>query len=1006
MLTRQFYDWEMRGRGWRVFSYPVRLEPPFRGLYYYDTVPGAVEDDGRVPSFFGKLFGNSGGDGTKKTDDLEAEYLAQIAEMDEPVVCDHLEEEFIELQLILPKEQKVAKPFVDRLVASATYCTNPISFEVVGTPNEVVVQMSATERDLPQLRQQLRAFFPDSHFLEVSNGFLERAWGSGEGRSQIADFGLSNEFMIPLATVLNLDLDPLLSIVGALNELEYDEVGVFQVLFQKVKSNWGSEIMDSVRFRDGKPVFSDAPEMVALAKQKIGSQLYAAVVRVAAKAPDAERVWRIVRGIAAGMAQLSTPMSNELIPLSNEGYDRESHEQAMMRRWSFRCGMILNLDELVSLVHPPSISVRAGKLHRAVEVCKAAPSSTRGHSFVIGHNTYQQTTTPVTLSNDQRTRHVHLVGSSGSGKSTLLLNLIKQDLDSGQCLCVIDPHGDLIDEVVGNLPENRIDDVVLFDPSDSEFPIGFNILHANSPLEKAILSSDLIAIFRRMSTSWGDVMDSVLANALLAFIESTRGGTLFDLKRFLVEKEFRAEFLESVTDETVRYFWEKEFDLLAGRPQSSILIRLDAFLRQSLIRNIVCQKENKLDFRHIMDEGKVLLIKLSQGLIGEENAYLLGTMLVSRIYQSALTRQDSRERPHFWLYLDEFHHFVTPSMERVLSGTRKYHLGLVLAHQEFRQLQSRSQEVASSVLSNCYTRICFRLGDADSVKFADGFSYFDSKALQNLGIGEAIARVGRADHDFNLAVTQVPPISEDAARRRKDRATLHSRTLFSRARADVEAEISAARPLRVPPGRKKQPTPEYGGAEKPFESPGNAAKGSPTGQVEVSGEHRYLQDIIKRIGEDNGFIATLEKPVFGGVGKIDVACERDGCRIACEVALSNATEYELRNIQKCLAAGFDWVVVISPDPRHLKNIRNRADLILARGHQSRVLFLEPENFHLFLQRLGEHEKRPDAEPQRIKGYEVKTLFKETSKSEKDSKRRVIMDVLSRALRRRKGPDNE
>src|SRR5205085_10838865 len=131
-----------------------------------------------------------------------------------------------------------------------------------------------------------------------------------------------------------------------------------------------------------------------------------------------------------------------------------------------------------------------------------------------------------------------------------------------------------------------------------------------------------------------------------------------------------------------------------------------------------CQKDNKLDFRGIMDTRKILLIKLSQGLIGEENAYLLGTMLVSRIYQAALSRQDSRERPHFWLYLDEFHHFITPSMERILSGTRKYNLGLILAHQEFRQMQARSQEVASSVLSNCYTRVCFTLDDADAEKFS------------------------------------------------------------------------------------------------------------------------------------------------------------------------------------------------------------------------------------------------------------------------------------------------
>src|SRR5436190_4291680 len=163
-----------------------------------------------------------------------------------------------------------------------------------------------------------------------------------------------------------------------------------------------------------------------------------------------------------------------------------------------------------------------------------------------------------------------------------------------------------------------------------------------------------------------------------------------------------------------------------------------------------------------MDGKKILFIKLPQGLIGEENAFLLGTLLVSRLYQAALSRQDTLDRPYFWLYLDEFQNFITPSMEGILSGSRKYNLGLTLSHQEFRQLQSRNQEVASSVISNCYTRICFRLGDSDAEKFAGGFSFFDAKALQNLGIGEAVGRIERAEHDFNLTISPLPRICREA----------------------------------------------------------------------------------------------------------------------------------------------------------------------------------------------------------------------------------------------------
>jgi energy-coupling factor transporter ATP-binding protein EcfA2 len=701
------------------------------------------------------------------------------------------------------------------------------------------------------------------------------------------------------------------------------------------------------------------------------------------------------------LAQLSTPTGNELIPLTNDGYERENHERALLDRQSYRCGMILNLDELVTIVHPPSGLIKSRKLLRDNDGTKAAPLIAKGHRLVLGHNRHHNASSAVSLSNDQRTKHLHVIGSSGSGKSTLLLNLIKQDLEHGEGICVIDPHGDLIDSVISHVPDNRIEDVVLFDPSDSEFPVGFNILHAKSSLEKSILSSDLIATFRGMSSSWGDVMDSVLANAILAFLESPRGGTLIELKRFLVEKEFREEYLTSVTDLGVRYFWQNEFPLIAGKPQASILIRLDGFLRQPLIRNIVCQKENRLDFRGIIDNRKILLVKLSEGQLGQENSYLLGTMLVSRLHQAAMGRQDTSERPYFWLYIDEFHHFITPSLERILSGTRKYNMGLILAHQEFRQVQGRSQEVASSVVSNCYTRICFRLGDTDAERFAAGFSHFDTPALQNLGVGEAIARVERADYDFNFTIFQTTQPRPAEADRRRSAIYQWTRQNFARPRLEVEEELSAARR----PAHAEV-------AKRTAESTGRAA---PQQQREEKvprrqrpskneAEHQHLQNLVKQTGESEGFIATVEREVLSGAGRIDVALEDGGFRLACEISVTNTSAYEVQNIQKCLDAGYDQVVVISPDQGHLKSIRRRAERILSPAQLDRTHFLEPENFHLFLQSLaGAHSRTGPAE--KTLGYRVETVLIERPPQETAAKRSTIRDIMSRAMRR-KGPQSK
>jgi GTPase SAR1 family protein len=297
--------------------------------------------------------------------------------------------------------------------------------------------------------------------------------------------------------------------------------------------------------------------------------------------------------------------------------------------------MILNSDELIGFVHLPSSAVRSSIFERQSTKTKAAPMIARhGNGLLLGNNDHAGQTVEVRLSPEQRTRHCHIIGASGTGKSTLLFNLIRQDIENGAGIAVLDPHGDLIDRILGIIPQSRIDDVVLVDPSDSEYSVGFNILSAHSDLEKNLLASDLVAVFQRLSTSWGDQMNSVLKNAILAFLESDRRGTLADLQQFLIEKEFRNDFLKSVRDTYVVNYWHKSFPLLSGTKSiGSILTRLDTFLAQKPIRYMVSQPENRLDFAHIMDSSKIFLAKLPEGLLGRENSHLLGSLLVSKFQQ-------------------------------------------------------------------------------------------------------------------------------------------------------------------------------------------------------------------------------------------------------------------------------------------------------------------------------------------------------------------------------------
>ena len=228
--------------------------------------------------------------------------------------------------------------------------------------------------------------------------------------------------------------------------------------------------------------------------------------------------------------------------------------------------MLLNSDELAGFVHLPSSDVRSPGLLRDTGATKAAPEIVRKPpGIVIGDNEHLGEIVPVYLTTDQRVRHTHIVGTSGTGKSSLLFNMIQQDIENGEGVAVLDPHGDLVNQILGIIPDDRIDDVVLVDPSDVEFPVSFNILQAQTNEEKNLLASDLVAVFHRLSSSWGEQMDTVLQNAILAVLKSGQGGTLLDLRRFLAEKPFRKEFLERVQDWGVVYFWQKRISTIDRR---------------------------------------------------------------------------------------------------------------------------------------------------------------------------------------------------------------------------------------------------------------------------------------------------------------------------------------------------------------------------------------------------------------------------------------------------------
>ena len=973
ILTEQFRQWELRGRGWKVFDQPVHPEPPFTPFegHYFPKTP--IADDGRRPTLLSTLV--QGLSRKLNTKPPAPPMLPEPEEEPEPTPI--ARDELVELQVSLPPDLDVPAAAVEQFLTNLSLCREPVSFEILGIPNRVTVQFAAHPQDAANVRRQLQAHFPDASF-QMREGVLEQAWVESEGDEALAvEFGLAHEFMFPLA-IGNADF--FVGLIGALSELQPGELGLFQVLFQPVSHPWAASITRSVTHSDGKPFFVNEPQLVKAAQNKVSSPLFAAVVRIAVKGKTYEDALQIAQSLAASLRVFANPQSNELIPLENTDYPFEQHIEDVIRRQSRRCGMLLNSNELVGFVHLPSSDVRSPVLARQTGKTKAAPASVRGDKGVLlGINIHADESTQVRLTPDQRVQHTHIIGASGTGKSTLLYNLITQDIQNGEGVAVLDPHGDLIDKILGSIPPERVEDVVLVDPSDEQFSVGFNILSAHSDLEKNLLASDLVSVFQRLSTSWGDQMGSVLQNAILAFLESDRGGTLADLQKFLLEPAFREQFLKTVRDEAVVYYWKKGFTQLSGNKSiGPVLTRLGTFLSPKPIRYMVSQQQNRLDFGQILDSGKIFLAKLPQGQMGKENAFLLGSLLVAKFQQLAMSRQAQRisARKDFWLYIDEFQNFITPSMTEILTGARKYRLGLILAHQELRQLE-RDRDVASAVLSNPYTRVVFRVGDADARALENGFSFFESKDLQNLERGRAVCRIEKADGDFNLTIP--PPENLDAQTTDATRQAViaASRTKYATSRAEIEAALLVklnTQTVTEPPP-KSTPAPvrkdsEQKDAEVRKETVSEReivpVEAAPTPPVALpiqapavekpqpakpildergigGNQHNLIRERIEFVARELGYHAAREKQTATGQ-KIDLALEKQSRVIACEISVFNTVDYEVGNVAKCLKAGCWHIAVICGDDSRLGKIRKAVSGCMSAEDLTRVGYYLPDQF--------------------------------------------------------------
>ncbi len=392
-----------------------------------------------------------------------------------------------------------------------------------------------------------------------------------------------------------------------------------------------------------------------------------------------------------------------------------------------------------------------------------------------------------------RRGHMYIVGKTGTGKSSLIANMAISDIRQGNGITLIDPHGDLADTILSYIPKERIDDVVYFNPGDFEHPIALNPL-ANIPKDSHhFVVSGLLSVFKKIwSEFWGPRLEHILRYCLYTLLEYQHG-TLLDITPLLTQAEFRKRILPSVTEKPVLSFWDNEFDKysawLRSEATAPILNKMSHFLTSLPLRNIVGQTHNNFKFRELMDHGKILIVNLSKGSLGEDNSSLLGSMIATLIYLAAVSRAriPEEQRRSFYCYVDEFHNFVTLSFADVLSEARKYGLHLVLAHQYVRQLH---ESIRDAIFGNVGTLIAFRVGTDDAQylekEFSPTFNLRDLINLPNYNIYLKLMVDGVTSQPFSGTTLSLPDITQTY----KSIIIEQSRRKYSRPRSQVEKEIA------------------------------------------------------------------------------------------------------------------------------------------------------------------------------------------------------------------------
>lgn len=601
-----------------------------------------------------------------------------------------------------------------------------LAFEIVAKHENIRFYVSSPSKFKDMVEKQIHGAYPDAEVKEAP----EYNIFSKKGKVVFASLKQKAFAYYPLKLYKDLPTDPLSLLTSAVAKMGEDEGAAVQILISPAKSKWqkqGKHFISSTKKREADPESAqfkvDAKTLEAV-ENKCSKPGFNTEIRIVVSSPSTQQAKTHLSNIKGAFSQFASDLNSFK---TEKIYLKKMLMIDFIYRYSpvfhlFGQRTVLNAEELATIFHFPNKQIETPHIHWLYSKTAPPPADIPKEGLYLGKSIFRGVTREVYLSegNDRR-RHVYIIGKTGTGKTEMMRDLILQDIRNGKGVCLVDPH-DLAEDLLAYIPPERAEEVVYFDPSDTSRPMGLNLLEAETEEEQHFITSAIINLMYKLYDPYktgiiGPRFEHAIRNAMLTVMQAKPEGTFVEVMRVLQDPKFVQELLPKVKDPIVRRYWTDQIAQTADFHKSEVLdyivSKFGRFVTNKVMRNIIGQSKSAFNFREVMDEGKILIINLAKGRMGEENSAFLGLVLIPRILIAAMSRQDIPEekRKDFYLYVDEFQNFATPDFAQILSEARKYRLNLCVANQFIGQME---EEIKNAIFGNVGTIVSFQVGVTDA----------------------------------------------------------------------------------------------------------------------------------------------------------------------------------------------------------------------------------------------------------------------------------------------------